>query len=148
MDLFISVMNELSLLIDAPLTVESRRICGLKINDTLHLQLKEEGNQILISTLLGEMPIGKARENCLKWALKDNREECGGGILCYVPRKDQLALFLFVTLETLSGALLADILDLFLQKALRWKEAVLTGQQPLETSFLAKGAPSLFDLAP
>ncbi|CAM0117113.1 CesT family type III secretion system chaperone [Rhabdochlamydiaceae symbiont of Dictyostelium giganteum] len=148
MDLFSKIITDLSLLIDYPIIPDPKQLYGLEINHTLHLQLKEENNKVCISTFLGELTPGVGRDQLLKWALRENQLRSETGVLCYTPRNNQLAFFLVVELETLSGVLLADILEAFLQKALLWKKAIDTNENPLETSFTSKEAPSIFDLHP
>jgi hypothetical protein len=132
MDLFAQLIDDLSELIASPLYVDSKRRCQLLINHELHLFLQEQDNdqQLLISTFLGDLPPGKFREKILKAALKENGSFERILIFCYSDRNNQFAAFNYISFENLSADILADALELFLDRAFLWKKALQTGEIP------------------
>jgi hypothetical protein len=147
MDKFAIVLADLSALIDVPLHPDHNRCCALFINNALHIQLQEEDNKdrLLLACFIGELPPGKFRENVLKETLKENNLFPRVGTFCYSPRNNQLAFFTYIPLPTLSGDLLADMLETFLDRAFTWKTTLETGQIPARGSNLQKTGPSIFD---
>ena len=148
MDKFGVVLADLATLIDVPLHPDQNRSCSLNVNSVMHVQLQEEENtdRILIGAFLGELPPGKFRENLLKETLKENDLYPRVGTFAYSPRNNQLAFFTYVLLPTLTGELLADVLEIFLDRAFSWKTALETGQIPPRGSNLQKTGPSIFDV--
>lgn len=148
MDRFAILLDELGTLIDVPLHPDHLRACSLYINNALHVQLKEEENKerILIATFLGELPPGKFQEILLKETLKENNLFPRIGTFCYSPRNNQLAFFTYASLIGLNGDILADVLELFLDRAFSWRTALETGQIPARGQNLLKTGPSIFDV--
>lgn len=131
MDRLSHLIEELSALIDVPLQLDHRRICSLRIDHSLLVELKEEENdRLLIATFLGEMAPGKFRETLFKEALKENDSLNRIGTLCYVERNNQMALFTYRDMEGLRGDLLADTLEPFLERAFAWRRCLDTGEIP------------------
>ncbi len=148
MDQFAIALAELSELIDVPLQPDHNRSCSLHVNNAMHIQLQEEGNKdrILLGAFLGELPPGKFREKLLIETLKENNLFPRIGTFSYSPRNNQLAFFTYVALPRLTGEVLADILELFLDRAFSWKTALDTGQIPSRGANLQKTGPSIFDI--
>lgn len=148
MDRFAILLNDLANLIDVPLHPDHLRCCSLYVNNAMHVQLKEEENKdrILIAAFIGELPPGKFREILLKETLKENNLISRVGVFCYSPRNNQLAFFTYVPMAGLRGDLLADILEIFLDRAFSWKTALDTGQIPTRGHNLHKSGPSVFDI--
>lgn len=148
MDQFAIILHDLGTLIDVPLHPDHLRCCSLNVNNSMHVQLKEEENKdrILIAAFLGELPPGKFREILLKETLKENHIFPRVGIFCYSPRNNQLAFFTYVQMAGLRGDILADALEIFLDRAFSWKTALDTGQIPARGHNLQKIGPSIFDI--
>ncbi len=148
MDKFAAVLADLAALIDVPLQPDHNRSCSLNVNNAMHVQLQEEENKdrILIGAFVGELPPGKFREILLKETLKENNLYPRVGTFSYSPRNNQLAFFTYVLLPTLTGDILADILEIFLDRAFSWKTALETGQIPSRGTNLQKTGPSIFDI--
>jgi hypothetical protein len=147
-DRFAMVLADLAALVDVPLHPDHNRSCSLNVNNAMHIQLHEEENKerILISAFVGELPPGKFREILLKDTLKENNLYPRVGTFCYSPRNNQLAFFTYVLLPTLTGDILADILEIFLDRAFSWKTALETGQIPSRGMNLQRMGPSIFDI--
>lgn len=132
MDKFAAVLADLASLIDVPLRPDHNRSCSLNVNQVMHVQLQEEENKdrVLIGAFIGELPPGKFREILLKETLKENNLFPRIGTFAYSPRNNQLVFFTYARLSPLTGDLLADILEMFLDRAFSWKTALQTGQIP------------------
>jgi hypothetical protein len=114
----------------------------------MQVQLQEEDNKdrVLIGAFIGELPPGKFREILLKETLKENNLYPRVGTFAYSPRNNQLVFFTYALLPTLTGDFLADILEIFLDRAFSWKTALETGQLPSRGASLQKTGPSIFDI--
>jgi hypothetical protein len=148
MDRFATLLAELSSLVDVPLQPDHKRGCSINVNNAMHIQLQEEESRdrILIGAFIGELPPGKFREILLIEVLKENNLFPRVGTFAYSPRNNQLAFFTYALLPTLTGELLADILEIFLDRAFSWKTALETGQIPSRGANLQKTGPSIFDI--
>jgi hypothetical protein len=148
MDRFAIILSELSELIDVPLHPDQNRSCSLNVNNVMHVQLQEEENKdrLLLGAFVGELPPGKFREKLLIETLKENNLFPRVGTFSYSPRNNQLAFFTYVSLPNLNGMLLADALEVFLDRAFSWKTALETGQIPSRGANLQKTGPSIFDI--
>lgn len=148
MDKFAIVLSELATLVDVPLHPDHNRCCAINVNSVMHVKLQEEENKerILIGAFIGELPPGRFREILLKETLKENNLFPRIGTFCYSPRNNQLAFFTYVPLPTLTGDILADIFETFLDRAFSWKTALETGQIPSRGANLQKTGPSIFDI--
>lgn len=148
MDKFATVLADLAALIDVPLHLDHNRACSLNVNNVMHIQIQEEEskNRLLIGAFVGELPPGKFREILLKETLKENNLYPRIGTFAYSPRNNQLVFFTYVPLSTLTGDLLADVLETFLDRAFSWKIALETGQIPSRDTNLQKMGPSIFDI--
>ena len=148
MDKFAIVLADLGSLVDVPLHPDHNRSCSINVNNVMHLQLQEEENKerILLAAFFGELPPGKFREILLKETLKENNLFPRIGTFAYSPRNNQMVFFTYAALPTLTGDKLADVLELFLDRAFSWKTALETGQIPSRGANLQKTGPSIFDI--
>ena len=148
MDKFAMLLTELSELVDVPLHPDQNRSCSLNVNNVMHVQLHEEESKdrLLLSAFVGELPPGKFREKLLIETLKENNLFPRVGTFAYSSRNNQLAFYTYLQLPDLTGELLADALELFLDRAFSWKTALETGQIPSRGSNLQKTGPSIFDI--
>jgi hypothetical protein len=148
MDRFATTIAELASLVNVPLHLDQHRGCSLNVNNVMQVQLQEEDNKdrVLIGAFIGELPPGKFREILLKETLKENNLYPRVGTFAYSPRNNQLVFFTYALLPTLTGDFLADILEIFLDRAFSWKTALETGQLPSRGASLQKTGPSIFDI--
>ncbi|MFI5333989.1 MAG: CesT family type III secretion system chaperone [Chlamydiales bacterium] len=133
MDRFQDFLNHLSPLIDLSLYAEKKRAVRIGVNEMLHVQLEDDEpkERILLATLIQEVPAGKYRENLFKECLKANLPYPRIGTFAYVERNNQLALFDYLYYAHLTPEKSADLLALFIEKALLWKQAIQKGVLPL-----------------
>lgn len=132
MDRFQDFLNRLSPLLDVPLYIEKKRAVRIKINEAIHVQLEEDESKerILIACFVHEIPAGKYRENLLKEGLKTNALSPRIGTFAYSERNNQLTLFTHLYYVGMPIEKVADILALFIEKALLWRGAIERGVLP------------------
>ena len=128
-DRFEEILRELGIEYAEPLHLDKHGACKLFINETLHVQLESrpEYDAIVAATFLGEITPGKFRENLLKAALKTNYLYPESAVLSYSERNNQLALFQFIPITSLTGKKLSDYLLGFAKKAGEWRSRLETG---------------------
>jgi hypothetical protein len=81
-----------------------------------------------MATFIAEVPPGKLRENILRDALKAHFPYPELGSFGYSERNNKLSLFHYIPLSGLTGEKCATLLASFIDKALKWKEAIEMGQ--------------------
>lgn len=147
MDRYSALLNELGSLIGVPLRPDASRRCKLFVNNQLpvYLEDREQREELLIASLIFEIPPGKFREVVLKEALKENNLPSRFGCFAFSQRANQLAFFLYAPYKNLDGKKLADLLKVFLEKAFAWRKGIETGQLPQSARNDKKG-PSIFDI--
>ncbi len=112
------------------LHIDHHSSCSIRLSSNLivQLQLNDTQEDLLLFAKLGEVPPGKFRENFLTSALKAN----GGpdpipGILGYIGRNDQLALFQSYPLRILEKETLLPLFGGFVAMAVQWRDALERG---------------------
>ncbi len=133
MDLFAKLIQELSTHLEIPLTADDQDSCAILVENTvlIKVEMSRRENQILLGCSLGEIPPGKYREELLKVALKENGANYPNlGILGFNPHKSELILFDQLNASTLNGEALAHYFQIFLDIALKWNKAIVSGVYP------------------
>lgn len=102
--------------------------CRIKINGSLTVQLELDKSSLIFSSHLGSISSGKYREELLLSALKENSLYPPSGILCYIPRNNELALFRTLPVGSYDAAELTALFEAFSQKALLWHDAINRGR--------------------
>lgn len=105
--------------------------CRIIVNDTISVDFTFNSyDRILqMAAKISAIAPGKFRENVLKMALKSNYIYLERkSYLAYVQKDSALALIQNISLENLTGELLFDHLEGFTERALKWKEAIDSGQ--------------------
>ncbi len=150
-DRFEELINELSLQIGIPLHPDKIGACTLETKDGFDVQLECDRSQekLLIVAFICDIPPGKLRENILKDALKANGPYARDGILGYSENNNKLALFAALPFTHLSGPILSEFLNVFIDKASQWKSGVETGRtSEIISSQTSKPSSGMFGLKP
>lgn len=149
MERFAQILYDLGEEIGEKLYPDSNHICKLNYQGILHLQLEfdETRQEVLVASLLCDVPPGKYRELLLKDALKANNENPRIGTFGYSDRNNKLALFHYLYAPHVTGPMLVEFLEKFIQKALEWKNAVEKGL-PLPVAPPKSSQGSIFGLKP
>lgn len=133
-ELFASLLEELSKVIHYKLHVDSNNSCLIRMPNGLNVQMEihRKGTHFIIGSDIGNVPVGRYRENFFKEALRSNGlPPPNPGIFAYSKTKDQLILFLMLPLHDLTGQKIADKLKPFVEKAFIWHTALSKGDTPV-----------------
>lgn len=128
---FEELIAQLSTVLEVDLHLDHNHIVALKIRDRLAIQLQEdrEKRQVLIVSMLCEVPPGRFRENVCAEALKANSSAADRpGTLGYLAMKNALTLHLGYPIEELDGKKLALLTSNFIDCAEQWQKAIDKGQ--------------------
>jgi len=130
MDQFKQLLWDLSERIDLPLHVDQNHACTLLLDETLEIQMQMDSYEenLLICAFLDRIPPGKFRENVLKDALKVNGQYQPFGSLAFYEKKNRLILQQFLPVQTLSGQILYEHLEILIEEAEEWTKALANGQ--------------------
>lgn len=129
MDKFQELLWDLGELIDLPLHVDKNHACNLLLDEKLEVQMQvdEHGENLMLCAFLADVPPGRFRENVMKDALKVNGEYQPFGTLAFYEKKNILVLHQYLPLESLSGEKLSQALEVFLEEAAEWQQAITSG---------------------
>lgn len=128
MSKFSDLLSPLGSILGTHLEPEQDTLCKIRMKDGVSVQLEyeENGDRLLLVSLLSELPPGKFREEALLAALKANYLDTSLGSFAYVDAKQTLAMQLFLP-GSISPALLATLLQQFTEKGVSWQTAVTQG---------------------
>ncbi len=139
---FSDLIDELGDEFGVELRPDIHGICLLLINEKLKVQLEVDvtGENLLMASLISELPPGQFRENILKNALKANYlVEENFGALSYTGPDNSLTLATNIPLHGLTGRELYEILSIFVQRATAWQKAIDEGHPyPLDSGEVPK----------
>jgi len=129
MDKFQELLWDLGELIDLPLHADKNHACNLLLDEKLEVQIQLDTHReyLMICAFIADVPPGRFRENVLKDALKVNGEHRLFGTLAFYEKKNLLILHQYLLLEKLNGEKLAQALELFLEEAKEWQQAINSG---------------------
>ena len=145
------LLKELSRVLRIPnLHPDSYDSCLLRLQNGLEIQIEldKRQNSLIIGTNLGEIPLGRYREDLFEAALRANGEKNRIGVLAYSAQRDNLVLFEMLPLKDLTGSHVGDFITPFSEKALKWKEAIRFNQVPQIESSNFSNKRGIFGLTP
>ncbi len=130
MDFFQEILWDLGEIIELPLHVDKQHACTILFDEKLPIQIEMDpyGNTLIIAAFVSELPPGSFRELVLKESLKANASYHSFGTFAYVEKNNMLVLHQFLLAKDLNGQKLAEFLELFIEEALLWQEAIASGQ--------------------
>jgi hypothetical protein len=126
------------------LTSDKNNTCLIHLKDGIEVQIEldHKGDSLLIGSDLGEVPVGRYRENLFREALKANGLPSPiYGILAFSQRIDHLILYTMLPLKDLNGEKISAFLTPFALKAKVWKDAIERGEVPVVQSAASGPAP-------
>lgn len=135
-DFFGTFLQELGAILQVEdLHPDANNSCLIKFKDDIRVQLEidRQGQYLLLGSNLGEVPIGRYRENLFTEALKANGLPTlpRYGIFAYSKHANQLVLFEMFPIRELSSAKLGEFLPKYVEKAKIWKDAIARGDVPI-----------------
>jgi hypothetical protein len=138
-DFYGTLLQELSeaLGIDT-LEPDEHNTCLIRFINELEVQIEPDKKEdfLLIGTNFGTLPAGPYREELFKAALISNGlpYPCKG-TFAYSEKRGELVMYGLLPLKELTGQGVADYLDPFMGEAIKWKEAISSGNVPAIGSF-------------
>jgi hypothetical protein len=126
---FEEILIELGTALEIELHPDHNGACKLSVSNAPSIQIEynEVQQALLIASFLAEVPPGKFRENTFKTALKSNQEQPQTARLGFCTQTNQLALFQFIPIQSLTVTMLQTALAQFIDKAIAWKKGIETG---------------------
>ncbi len=128
------LLKELGGILGSNLAPDKNQSCLLHFpaqGINIQIDLDHDGEKLLIGTQVGIVPPGPYREKVFKQALIDNGSaHFSRGILAYSEKNHSLVLFQYLFLAGLNGMKLNQFLEIFLQHAHAWVEAIFRGEIP------------------
>jgi len=115
------------------LKVNEYNVCVIPLPDgqSIQLELDPREESLVIATVLGTVTAGTYRNHLFKEALKYNGQAPPRiGTLAFSTKTDHLLLYDKKHLREINGAILAEQIPPFLEKAAIWREAIGTGTVP------------------
>ncbi len=150
MNPFEDLIHDLGNQMGVPLKADSHQSCKLTFpaqQITLQIDLDVNADQIIVGTQLARIPAGSYRERIFRQALRVNGSSVSPrGILAYSEKNDTLVLFQFLPLAFLDGKKLFSFLQLYLEHARAWKEALDHGDIPQIQEDAETGGSGMFGL--
>ncbi|MBF8262661.1 MAG: scc1-B [Parachlamydiales bacterium] len=129
-DPFELLIQQLGSALNVPLHVDHNYACAIKVHNQLTIQLQIDAAQenVLIASLICEVPPGKFRENVLCEALKANHlPDPRTGILGFLLINNRLTLHQRYPFAILDGEKLAQYVAGFIDYAELWRAAIESG---------------------
>lgn len=132
-DLFESLLQDIGKEFHVTLKADQNNSCLFNLPNGLSVQMEidPKNEYFIIGTDLGEVPLGKYRENLFQAALRSNAlPPPQNGIFAYSKQKDHLVIHAMIPLPEITGEKIINILKPFLEKAWNWKTAITNGEVP------------------
>jgi hypothetical protein len=132
-DLFESLLLDVGHYFHVTLKADQNNSCLFNLPNGLSIQMEidPKNEYFIIGSDLGEVPIGKYRENLFQAALKANNfPPPQNGIFAYSRQKNHLILHAMLSLQDITGEKITNLLPPFLEKAWNWKTAITNGEVP------------------
>lgn len=128
MNRFTKLMEEMSYILDTPITPEKGGKCRFRVNDLFPIQIEmdKSGEKFFLIAMITELPPGKFREKVLKEAMKENIYG-SIGVLSYMDRNNHLMLHKKFFSEDTDAEMFTDELEAFLRKSIDWYQAIQRG---------------------
>ena len=130
MDFFQELLWDLGEIMELPLHIDKNHACSILFEEKLPIQIEMDpyGEKVIIAAFLAELPPGRFRELVLKESLKVNRIYHPFGFFAYVEKNNMLILHQFLSVRELNGQKFAEFLEIFIEEAFTWQEAIASGQ--------------------
>ncbi len=147
-----ALLDELGKALDIPnLVPDENNTCMIRLKGNIDIQVEmdKDSQYLLIGTDLGELPLGRYREDLFEAALKTNNQAPPRiGIFGYSKRSDHFILFDRLFTGELNGVKIADFIGLFAVKARIWKEAIEHNEVPAVDEISTSDHVGIFGLRP
>lgn len=132
MDRFSEILFDLGKEINVDLYPDPNRICQLNYDEefTLQLQFDEPRSELIIASLVTEVPAGKYREKLFRATLIYNEAYPRLGTFGYSESNNMLIFFDKKKAADITGEQMFHYLEIFIAEVKLWKDAI-EGGKPL-----------------
>lgn len=130
---FQALMRELGLFLQVEIPELRNDSCMLDFRNSVQLQieLSDDGRNVTVFCNLGEVPVGRFRDDVFAESLKWNgRPYPRHGTLAFSKKAGTLTLFETFPIFEMTGEKLNDFVLPFLENAKTWHEALKSGRLP------------------
>jgi Tir chaperone protein (CesT) family len=149
-DLFDALLSEIGHALKLPdLHQDRNNSCLIKMPTGIDIQMEMHPRlqEFILGSDLGEVPLGRYRENIFMEALKANGMPYPQhGVLAYSTKSGHMVLYEKFHTRDLTGQRIADEIPLFIEKAKIWKDALEKGEIPAVTG--VRTSMGMFGLRP
>ncbi len=150
--LYETLLEEVGGILGVSLYPDSNNSCLVKLESGLEVQLEMDrtGNNFIVGVDLGPVPPGQYREQLFKEALRSNGFPPPRlGVFAFSETNGHVVLFESLPAQQLNGEQVAFTLAPLAEKALKWQEAISTGEVPLvESQPTSGGSIGMFGMRP
>jgi hypothetical protein len=133
-DQFEALLSEVGHALKIPeLQPDRNNSCLIKmpLGIDIQMEMHPRSQEFVLGSDLGEVPMGRYRENIFTEALKANGMPYPQhGILAYSTKSGHMVLYEIFHTRDLTGQRIADEIPLFVEKAQMWKDALEKGELP------------------
>lgn len=141
---FDSLLQELGTSLNIKgLGLDDKNTCLIRFPSNLEVYIEpssRSNDEVLLYTKIGQLPLSRYREEVLREALKANGFPYPRyGTFAFSENNEQLVLFQYFPLKNLTGERLADFLNIFMKRALAWKEQLDRNEVPVATTLETSG---------
>jgi len=140
MNPFEELLIELGIQMGTSLVPDSNQACLLHFHGSLTCQIELDSNadHLIVGAQLGQLFIGKYREQILLLAMQVNgATDLLRGTLAFSPKNETLVLFERLELASTNGVKLYNFLLIFMEHLRQWKEALQKDEIPAIDELLA-----------
>jgi hypothetical protein len=145
------LLDELGRAINIPnLRPDSQETCLIRLKNGAEVQLEidRSGNSLLMGMDIGEVPLGRFRQDIFEAALKANKDSHRQGIFAWSTKTEHLVLFTYLSLKDLNGLKISDHLGPFAEKARLWKDSISRNEIPTAAGGVVSSKRGIFGLMP
>lgn len=147
-----ALLNELGKAFNIPdLKPDRNKTCLLRMKGDVRIQIELDKDEryLLVATDLGEIPLGRYRQDLMEIGLKMNSlPPPRHGYFAYSRKAGHLVMFEKLWMESLDGGKLREEIELFRTQALIWKEAMQHNELPVISEITTSDHVGLFGLRP
>jgi hypothetical protein len=126
------------------LNLDENNTCLIRFPTGLEVYIEpsaKEDDKVIVYTKIGELPMGRFREDVLREALKANGYPYPRyGTFAFSENNRQLVLFHHIPMKNLTGERLADFLNIFMKRAEAWREEIGNNNVPIASTLETAGA--------
>ena len=129
MNKFEQLLWDLGEAIHLPLHIDKNQACNILLEEHLKVQMQLDRNEthLLVCAFVADLAPGRFRENVLREALKANGEPQPHGVFAFYEKKNLLIFHQFFPIDTLNKEGLMQSLELLIQEAEEWYQAIRSG---------------------